>query len=296
MLRILWVTFGLFFLFPATADKEIRIIGGSVSEVGSWPAMIQLATKEDASSQAEFGCGGTLLTSKWVLTAAHCVATDNGELNGTLDLYKVRVNTGGVLDEGEMKGVTNIIIHPDYRGDTVDSDLALIELSQEVTKASTVSLYAGQPSLGKGNAIAIGWGATSNRAFAGASPVLKEVKLDIVDNSTCNAVMEGVNGNMLCASGPAEGGQDTCQGDSGGPLMVLQAGEYKQVGITSWGGESCATPGEFGVYTRLSKFSTWITQYTEPRTSVGGGGGALGAGFLFWLSFLFVLRSRLRAD
>jgi hypothetical protein len=62
---------------------------------------------------------------------------------------------------------------------------------------------------------------------------------------------------MLCA-GFDGGGFDTCHGDSGGPLMArTPAGEYVQVGITSWG-EGCARPGRPGVYGRLTSLYGFI--------------------------------------
>lgn len=64
---------------------------------------------------------------------------------------------------------------------------------------------------------------------------------------------------MICATAP---GRDTCQGDSGGPMTYNNNGKFEIVGITSWG-RGCATPGETGVYARVSAQLKWIRENTE---------------------------------
>ncbi|OQY12223.1 MAG: hypothetical protein B6I31_03540 [Desulfobacteraceae bacterium 4572_19] len=57
----------------------------------------------------------------------------------------------------------------------------------------------------------------------------------------------------------ALGGKDSCSGDSGGPLFIANAvGDPLQIGITSFG-IGCALPDAYGVYTRVSRFTDWIT-------------------------------------
>lgn len=55
--------------YTLTANK--KIVGGAVSKKGAWP-WIALLGYDDASS-SPFKCGGTLITARHVLTAAHCV-------------------------------------------------------------------------------------------------------------------------------------------------------------------------------------------------------------------------------
>ena len=44
-----------------------RVIGGKDARRGSWPWQIALRYN------GRFGCGGSLITREWVVTAAHCV-------------------------------------------------------------------------------------------------------------------------------------------------------------------------------------------------------------------------------
>lgn len=289
-------------LLSATAHSQmnVRIIGGSESLPGAWPSVVQiekLATSGSGSGSAEpaasFVCGGSLIAERWVLTAAHCVTDEVfGNLDGNVGDYRVRVNSNGVLGAGDAVTLSNIIVHPRYSITTTDSDLALLELTYAVEGASLMELYQGVAPVGTPNTRAVGWGITEN-GTSDPAPALREVDLTVVDNSVCSSVMSAygvVTENMLCAGGPVAGGKDTCSGDSGGPLLEQQDGGYRQIGITSWGGDDCATPTEFGVYTRVSQFSTWIGEYVggavPSPTPAMTGGGAVGA----WLLLLAPIR------
>ncbi len=289
---------GMLFLLsmPVLAEKSLRIIGGSVSLENAWPAAVQLqkaGVNESGETVKEFACGSTLIASRWVLTAAHCVTDEvYGDLDGSVGDYSVLVDSKGVLGAGEEIAAANIYVHPDYDVATTDSDLALIELAYEVTGVPFMPLYNGTPP--EVEAVAVGWGVTSNDSAAGPSDVLREVTLVVTSNEACNAVMQDITPNMLCAGGPVSGGKDTCSGDSGGPLVMQQDGEYRQIGVTSWGGETCAAPTEFGVYTRLSNFSGWIETYIsggEPQQPAEGmsGGGALSP-YLFLFPLLLAVK------
>ena len=108
-----------------------------------------------------------------------------------------------------------------------------------------------------------GWGRLSE--YGKTSNVLREVQLPIISNERCmwmyrsSGINEWIPNIFLCA-GTARGGRDACNGDSGGPLVVKSSnGRYILAGIVSWS-YGCGEPNSPGVYTRISKFKSWIKQ------------------------------------
>jgi len=281
-------------------EKQVKIIGGVKAAYGAWPFMVALLDTEtleaieagdaqrpggfipidEANYQAQI-CGASLIDTKWVLTAAHCVVDDNGNKIKENTL-KALVGTSDLMSGGKRINIKRIIVHPDYDNNEIDSDIALIELDSEAT-ASTVSVSGTDAATGA-LATVIGWGALHE-----SDPIfpteLYQVNIPVVNRSSCDAVYgsDEFTNNMFCA-GYIAGEKDTCKADSGGPLMVTQGGKSVQVGITSWG-VGCAEPGFYGVYTRLSRFDGWVKGYTETSSSSSGGGS-----LFFLLVPLFFIR------
>lgn len=233
---------------------EPRIIGGRET-IDSWPWMATLVFSYESDIYNGFFCGGSLVSAKWVATAAHCVTQelpDNVDVVlGVHDLKQDLPN--GV---GQRLGVKRIVVHPQYDPRSNDFDIALLELEQTANYAP-ISVYSGQDTLDGQEALILGWGNTRSRGLPDYPETLQEASLPIVANAVCAKALApyAITNNMLCA-GYAGGGTDTCQGDSGGPLLV-NLGGYQLAGITSWG-IGCARTNKYGVYTRVANFGAFI--------------------------------------
>ncbi len=266
-----------------SAGVEHRIIGGQESQSGDWPTMSAIVYSPDGNSASLFQrqfCGGNLISSKWVLSAAHCFFRQDSltDVWTKLDPADIRVAVGinDLRDQADELVVTNIITRDDYDPSDASSpnDIALLELSNAVSN-STMQITSNQVSEGN-SSIVVGWGARQYDAFSTEPSdfpvILHEVAVPVVSNSTCNS-QSSYNGlivsSQLCA-GFASGGKDSCGGDSGGPLMVLQNGEYRQAGIVSFG-NGCALENFYGVYTRTSSFQNWIDEYVDEGFGAGAG-------------------------
>ncbi|KAG4075686.1 hypothetical protein HA402_003511 [Bradysia odoriphaga] len=244
-------------------EFQIAVVGGTVTKDGEFPHMAALGWL-DRNRNIEWNCGGTLISLRFVLTAAHCVIgrTPPDIIRiGETDL----INTN--LDSLPQDfGVESIIGHPDYIPNQLYNDIALIKLDKDATITAKVRPAC----LWQENAInftdvtATGYGHTE---FGGrAANELLKAELKLFSNEECAAAYQnersltnGIVDSQLCA-GDSTGMKDTCQGDSGGPISVSTMNGrqivYHVVGVTSFG-SACATTVP-GVYTKVSHYLDYI--------------------------------------
>merc|ERR1712012_1008542 len=206
--------------------NEPRIVGGDIISISERPFQVGL---EYSFFDFTF-CGGSLIGSDKVLTAAHCC-------------------------DGEAADVFKVTMHPDYSSSTVANDACVLSLAESVTdsNAGTVSL-ATSGSFSDGDMFEVsGWGTTSEGGDTSTS--LRMVSVPYVDDATCDSAYGSYGGIvadvMLCAG---EAGKDSCQGDSGGPMTF----NGQHVGIVSWG-VGCARSGYPGVYGQTDAMYDFIT-------------------------------------
>jgi len=234
------------------ANTANRIVGGQETEAHEYPWQVGLVS----ASGSHPWCGGTLISSQHVLTAAHC--TDGASPSS----IAVLLGEHKIDDQNYNRvAISAITDHPGYNSGTLDSDFSILTLAEPVTfsdsvspaclPASTSQDYAGQV------ATVSGWGTLSS---GGNQPtVLNDVDVTIQTNQACNdAYGNQITDNMICAAGP---GKDSCQGDSGGPLVTQENGHYTLVGVVSWG-YGCAMANYPGVYARVTAQMNWILDST----------------------------------
>ena len=235
------------------------IIGGREATPGAWPWQVALIYSMAENTFLGQFCGGTLIASDWVLTAAHCVDGVEGSL------VDVLVGAHRLSDSGTRVPATQAYVHPGYDPYDLDNDLALLHLSVPVTQ-TPISLYhplSGSDEYAYMRATVIGWG-QSNLDFWAGTPypdALREVGLPLVTHEQCAASYFGViTDNVICA-GYEPLTKGACYGDSGGPLMIQKGdGEWQQIGIVSFGPYSCVSAygGGYDVFTRVSRYTAWI--------------------------------------
>ncbi|XP_069781134.1 transmembrane protease serine 6-like [Narcine bancroftii] len=231
--------------------KSDRIVGGSSTFDGEWPfvASVQL--------NGIHICGATLISCRWLLSAAHCFKDSNTEnwaaVLGVHFLDQLKNNV-------QKRTIAKIIIHP-LANPNFDYDVALLELSQPVDYTNFVQpacLPVAVTSISGRRCTAIGWGKTSENGLPSNELLKTEVK--VYNNTQCQRYMPKITEHMICAGVP-EGGKDACQGDSGGPLLCQDLNSHSWVvsAIVSFG-IGCGRPNHPGVYTHTTPIRQWIKE------------------------------------
>ena len=236
-----------------------KIVGGTTAGKNEFPWQVGLV----GSSGTRPFCGGTLISSDTVLTAAHCKT----------DLTRFRVSLGEhdiTRSDGEqLVTASQWISHPNYNQGSSNYDFAIVKLSQPVAFSSSVvpaCLPSPTTNYDSVTATVTGWGTLSS---GGSQPSkLQKVDVQTQSNSQCTgsstAYRPGdITQAMLCAAAP---GKDSCQGDSGGPLVTREGGSYYSlIGVVSWG-FGCAQSNAPGVYARVTEELGWINKYVSGTT------------------------------
>ncbi|KAJ2944866.1 hypothetical protein O0L34_g1757 [Tuta absoluta] len=255
-----------------------RIMGAQETTIEKWPFIVQIMW-----DMSHF-CGGSLLTRRHVLTAAHCLVNPlaDGNLN-PLNPEELVVRAGATRvtgDNGVLSQVIDFIIHENYLEIEHENDIAVMLIAEALPLGDTIKLAKlpnAEEVVPDGSLITyVGWGMILHGAIwqiiLGPSEVLREVEVVKVNNDLCREkyleVQDEVQGSiwpwwwnttfhitdtMICAGLMDVGEKDACQGDSGGPAVY----NGMVVGVVSWG-HRCGHPRAMGVNARVASYIDWI--------------------------------------
>ncbi|KAL9693281.1 hypothetical protein quinque_012566 [Culex quinquefasciatus] len=240
------------------------IVGGNVTKPGEFPHMAAIGWRR--GRQVSFDCGGSLISNRYVLTAAHCFVEVDGTFPSFVrlgDQNLVRTDDGAKPRDVE---IDDFIRHPDFkRNQGLYNDIALVRLVETVPFDNFIRpacLYDRQEVAAE-QAIATGFGLTEDHGDK--SDELLKVSLNVYDNQVCSKgyansrqLKKGIQRSQLCV-GSVVGGQDTCQGDSGGPLQITKQENhcvFYVIGVTSFG-QTCGSTVP-AIYTRVAAYLDWI--------------------------------------
>ncbi|KAJ2944272.1 hypothetical protein O0L34_g18254 [Tuta absoluta] len=251
---------------PLSPEDGSRIVGGSVAAEGSHPYYAALT--HGISFSRHIFCGGSILTQRSVLTAAHCIDSlyDWGTLSRLAGIL-VGTNQQRPHTLGQYYEVVRNATHPGWdRSVNYNNDIGIVFTAKNIIFSARVQpVRLSWDFVGSDVAVrAAGFGDTS---FGGwISDVLLEVNLHTIEGNQCVKKMAeaAINHNMrlpavdpefqVCANHAASDGHGMCHGDSGGPLVRVDNG--MQVGLVSWG-VPCGRDAP-DVYVRLSAYRDWI--------------------------------------
>ncbi|XP_010358381.2 coagulation factor VII isoform X6 [Rhinopithecus roxellana] len=254
-----------------TSKPQGRIVGGTVCPKGECPWQVLLLV-----NGAQL-CGGTLINTLWVVSAAHC-----------FDKIKSWRNLTAVLGEHDLsehegdeqsRRVAQVIIPSTYVPGTTNHDIALLRLQRPVVLTDhVVPLCLPERTFSERTlafvrfSLVSGWGQLLDRGATAlelmALSVPRLMTQDCLQQSRKVDASPNITEYMFCA-GYSDGSKDSCKGDSGGPHATRYRGTWYLTGVVSWG-QGCAAVGHFGVYTRVSQYIEWLQKLmrSEPHPGV----------------------------
>lgn len=223
-----------------------RIVGGTKTDISLHKHLVALYKK------GSFFCGGSIITPKCILTAAHCTAE--------VPAIDILVR-GGFTEHLEKKGVVrkvSKIFNPrKYHPDTYDMDVSIMILDNEISGPDISTIKMCSKSIPAGTVLKIaGWGDTDEKESIPKS--LMQTIVHSISRNDCRKKYgykpEEIRDSMICGVTPKGSSiTDACTGDSGGPAVV----DGKLCGIVSWG-TGCGRLYFPGVYTEIPYVRPWI--------------------------------------
>ncbi|KAF2904626.1 hypothetical protein ILUMI_01549 [Ignelater luminosus] len=222
-------------------SKEIRIVGGKDAADGAYPHQVSLLKRGDHS------CGGSIIHSEWVVTAASCVH-QQPESSLTVLAGTNRLSGGGTLHR-----VLASYVHPKYNPDTYDNNVAVLRVQLINFNPKTRKIELERSPVSENEFLMVtGWGFTSSPPTSNPDN-LKELGLLTLNTKVCSSLLNRpIPPGQFCTL--PSFGEGTCAGDTGGPLT----NPYRRLaGVAQAFNYPCGV-GLPDVHLEISNYYQWI--------------------------------------
>lgn len=117
-----------FGLHPMLENYDDRVINGSTARPGQFPYMVSIRTQFRVNNTPIFRhrCGGSIISDRWVLSAAHCFVRSNPATK------RIFVGAHHIFNDGTGYAVNRIVNHPNYNGSSLANDITLFHTSRPI--------------------------------------------------------------------------------------------------------------------------------------------------------------------
>ncbi len=244
------------------------IIGGKAVRQDNTPARYVVMLVEDGTGKT---CTGTLISERVILTAAHCIRSENSKIT-------LAFGINPISGKYQLRKSKSIRLHPQYRNSSGDNryDLALVSITGDLpTGFSPVQIVGSSfPLAERSEFSAIGYGRVSGLKPSKTDPAqgigrLRQVSLRVSSFSADQTQLIAVQNQ----------GKGICSGDSGGPALMRYKNIDYIVGVASavtWSAPSNLTGAalerylankdycsEKAIYMNVQKFTPWILKTSK---------------------------------
>jgi len=289
LLALAALALALVFVPGAGASVSPKVVHGSNADITEFPFQVALYEPSFGTPVQSQFCGGVIIDSTHVITAAHCLF-DFSEPNQVAhpDDIEVFAGSADLTDLGATAThatVATTSFDPLYDPSTNDYDVGVITLTDPLTFSPEIASipFVGDSAMSTAldshdDATVTGWGDQNPEPPGPVVPatLLQKATVPLVDQTACEnfySVDATITPRLFCAGNGPDPITDSCQGDSGGPLVLGTAGSYFLAGLVD-SGEGCAQPNFPGIYTRVSDpdLQSFIGQsdFTQAPEQVSG--------------------------
>lgn len=237
------------------------IVGGAIAPINFHPYLAGIVIDLLGQTRTS-ACGGSLISSTRVLTAAHCWNDGRMQASG----FTVVLGTPYLYHGGQRIQTHTLGVHPRYDSRTLANDIAILYLPVHVQFSSTIQPIQLPTGLFQTYEYTGHWATASGygRYADGTSPTIntmvRHVMLPVISVRQCQAFYHGaIQDSNICTSG--WGGVGICQGDSGGPLTVSSNGQPILIGVSSFVAQDGCQLGYPSAFASVPYFLSWIQSH-----------------------------------